>query len=103
MGMNDDTLTLDEAAKFCGVSKREMARSGIGTKKTKSWRFIRSDLLEYLRPSYPTQRRALSSEQERKQCHTKEKVVGSGGSLLEDYAKALGQTTSKRQRHSRTS
>lgn len=85
-----DVLTLSEAAHMLGMSKQTLslkARAGEvkGSRPTKAWRFIRLDLLNYLRSSYDGPRRALTSKEDQ-QCHFQGREAGFGGSTSEEYA-----------------
>ncbi len=107
MAYDYETFNLHEAAAFLKmhpISLQAKAKAGLipAAKAAKSWVFIKTDLVVYLRSLYAQQWRTLvSDKQEISLCHsTSERTPPFGGFVLPikdaEYRKALALPTARK-------
>lgn len=99
---DEETLDLEEAAAFLNMSPevlRRKTKEGLipGCKPAKSWVFLKSDLVAYLRARYPARWQASQSGPMEVVCHSSD-AVKLGGSHSRthqesEYAALLGLQT----------
>lgn len=95
------TLSLEEAADFLGANKETIRRRAAageipGAKVGKSWRFLQTDLVTYLRSLYSVGASQGVSHRRKNTWHSTSEIKSTGlisATTEKDYRKALGLAT----------